>query len=70
MIYTVSKDGALFVWNYGHNEEGKGKWTVTSRHYFGQKAKVNSVAFHRATNLLVVGFSNGYDYIRMGYLYH
>jgi hypothetical protein len=48
------------VWRYGEDEEsGKGRWVVSARHYFAQKAKVNSVAYHRSTNLIVVGFSNG-----------
>ena len=37
----------------------QGRWSVEKKHYFNQKAKVNSCAFHIATNLLVVGFSNG-----------
>ncbi|KAF7914396.1 uncharacterized protein EAF01_000802 [Botrytis porri] len=36
------------------------QWRITERHYFLQNnAKVNCVAYHAETNLLVAGFSNG-----------
>jgi periodic tryptophan protein 2 len=36
------------------------RWRITNRHYFMQNnAKVNCVAYHAETNLLVAGFSNG-----------
>jgi periodic tryptophan protein 2 len=36
------------------------RWRITNRHYFMQNnSKVNCVAYHAETNLLVAGFSNG-----------
>lgn len=36
------------------------RWRITERHYFMQNnAKVNCVAYHAESNLLVAGFSNG-----------
>ena len=36
------------------------RWRITERHYFLQNnAKVNCVAYHAESNLLVAGFSNG-----------
>ncbi|KAF2970854.1 hypothetical protein GQX73_g2718 [Xylaria multiplex] len=74
-IYTVSKDGAVFVWEYtrhpdapapDEDEEMEGvsddgmRWRIVQRHYFMQKnAHVKCAAFHPDTNLLVTGFSNG-----------
>lgn len=74
-IYTVSKDGAVFQWAYIRNpnapepededmedadDDSHTQWRITERHYFLQNnAKVNCVAYHAETNLLVAGFSNG-----------
>lgn len=72
-IYTVSKDGAVFRWEYVPNpnqpsdnegmdedDDGSTKWRIVERHYFMQNnAKVNCVAYHADSNLLVAGFSNG-----------
>jgi periodic tryptophan protein 2 len=73
-IYTISKDGAVFQWAYLRNsnapepeedEEDVGddthmRWRIAERNYFLQNnAKVNCVAFHPKSNLLVAGFSNG-----------
>jgi periodic tryptophan protein 2 len=73
-IYTVSKDGAVFQWAYIKNpnapepedddmdedDDSQLQWRITERHYFMQQhAKVNCVAYHAETNLLVAGFSNG-----------
>ncbi|EEB05556.1 U3 snoRNP-associated protein Utp1 [Schizosaccharomyces japonicus yFS275] len=73
-IYSVSKDGACFRWNYSPlfqageviDEEAEGIenrthiWMIKDRHYFMQQNSfLRSAAFHPATNLLVVGFSNG-----------
>ena len=74
-IYTISKDGAVFQWAYMRNpnapaaeEENEDdveddthmRWRITQRNYFLQNnAKVNCVAFHPKSNLLVAGFSNG-----------
>lgn len=71
-IYTVSKDGALFRWEYVGRplEEPDGdekivrdddqRWRVVSRHYFFQnQAHLTCAAFHAKSGLLVAGFSNG-----------
>jgi periodic tryptophan protein 2 len=68
-IYTVSKDGALFIWQWQGGEESSehadpfldptGKWKLLKRHYFSQNSRVHSAQLHRASNLLVVGFENG-----------
>lgn len=69
-IYTVSKDGALFQWQYlppaGADPEDitadDERWRINERYYFYQSqdhAHLTTAAFHAATNLLVTGFSNG-----------
>jgi periodic tryptophan protein 2 len=74
-IYTVSKDGAVFQWAYIYrsnvsepggdenveeNEDCTIGWRIIERHYFMQKnSKVNCVAYHPESKLLVAGFSNG-----------
>jgi periodic tryptophan protein 2 len=67
-IYTVSKDGALFVWKYmlrpdaptNTEDDEHMQWRIADRHYFMQNnAHVTCATFHAATNLLVAGFSNG-----------
>lgn len=78
-IYTISKDGAVFRWEYLRNphkpepeddsedesmeqedEHRHMQWRIAERHYFLQHgAKVNCVAYHADSNLLVAGFSNG-----------
>jgi periodic tryptophan protein 2 len=74
-IYTVSTDGALFQWAYtpdpkanghgvedmeGDRDDKTTRWRIVERHYFMQNnAKVNCVAYHPESNLLVAGFSNG-----------
>ncbi|EOD52993.1 periodic tryptophan protein 2 [Neofusicoccum parvum] len=68
-MYTVSKDGALFEWQYlpkpgvmdeDEPEEDTERWRIAEKHYFMQNnAHVTCAAFHAETNLLVVGFSNG-----------
>jgi periodic tryptophan protein 2 len=41
-------------------EDSMTRWRIVKRHYFMQvNAKVNCVAYHPASNLLVAGFSNG-----------
>lgn len=55
-IYTVSKDGALFEWQYSDEDD---KWIITTRQFFLQEAKVTCSAYHSSRNLLVVGFSSG-----------
>ena len=68
-IYTVSKDGALFRWQYGaragdpeelSDRDAEERWRILKKDFFLQNnAKVNCATFHAASNLLVVGFSNG-----------
>lgn len=73
-IYTVSKDGALFTWEYTPKPNEKGEimiddndadpanlsWRITRKDFFfADKSTVKCTTFHPQTNLLVVGFSNG-----------
>ncbi|XXH00447.1 hypothetical protein Hte_006792 [Hypoxylon texense] len=74
-IYTVSKDGAVFDWQYtrhpnapprDEDEEMEDadaddtRWRIVQRHYFMQNsAHVRCADFHADSNLLVAGFSNG-----------
>lgn len=68
-IYTVSKDGAVFDWQYtsrlDHNEndmedDSDMRWRIVNKHYFMQNsATLRCAAFHPESNLLVAGFSNG-----------
>lgn len=70
-IYTVSKDGALFKWQYlpppdALDTDGdiaieeQMRWRISERHYFMQnQAHLTCASFHADTNLLVAGFSNG-----------
>ena len=72
-IYTVSQDGALFLREYAPDSRPDGirpaykgetetdmQWRITKRLYFQQNnAKVNCAAYHKGSNLLVTGFSNG-----------
>ncbi|EOO01492.1 putative periodic tryptophan protein 2 protein [Phaeoacremonium minimum UCRPA7] len=70
-IYTVSKDGAVFDWQYKgpqrdeddmdeDEDESKMRWRIVGRHYFMQNnAHLRCAAFHPESNLLVAGFSNG-----------
>jgi periodic tryptophan protein 2 len=69
-IYTISRDGALFQWEYMQKpnaedenvevEEDNMHWRIAQRHYFMQSnAYVTCAAYHAPSNLLVTGFSNG-----------
>ncbi|KAI8182690.1 Periodic tryptophan protein 2 [Colletotrichum sp. SAR 10_65] len=70
-IYTVSKDGAVFDWQYVGKpvqdedemvdvDEDDMRWRIVNRHYFMQgSAHVRCGTFHPESNLLVAGFSNG-----------
>lgn len=71
-IYTVSKDGAVFEWQYTTRPQRHGddvpdldddadmRWRIVNRHYFMQNgAHLRCAAFHPQSNLLVAGFSNG-----------
>ena len=68
IIYTISKDGALFQWQYlpplqtdsGRVDEDDERWRINDRQYFFQdQAHLTTAAFHASSNLLVTGFSNG-----------
>lgn len=69
-IYTISKDGALFQWQYLPPPDADPeditaddeRWRINDRQYFYQSqdhAHLTTAAFHAASNLLVTGFSNG-----------
>jgi periodic tryptophan protein 2 len=71
-IYTVSRDGALFQWQYVQKPLENGtdgetlpdaldeRWRIVKREYFMQSnAKLKCASFHPSTNLLTVCFSNG-----------
>ncbi len=73
-IYTVSKDGALFVWKYmlrydapedaDKDNDDNLQWGIAERHFFVQNnAHVTCAAFHPKSNLLVTGFSHGLFFI-------
>lgn len=56
-MYSLSKDGALFIWRYDDEEE---KWYLDEKHFFFQYSRLFSAQFHKESNLLVVGFANGF----------
>ena len=69
-IYTISKDGALFQWQYRPPPDADPdditaddeRWRIIERNYFHQTqdhAHLTTAAFHAPSNLLVTGFSNG-----------
>jgi periodic tryptophan protein 2 len=71
-IYTVSRDGAVFDWQYTGPPETEDdqmrdevddsdmRWRIVNRHYYFQKnASLRCAAFHAESSLLVAGFSNG-----------
>ncbi|KAK6080212.1 hypothetical protein SCUP515_03637 [Seiridium cupressi] len=74
-VYTVSKDGAVFDWQYIRNpnapppedsddemedDDADMRWRIVNKHYFMQgSATVRCASYHAASNLLVAGFSNG-----------
>ncbi|KAF2703413.1 WD40 repeat-like protein [Pleomassaria siparia CBS 279.74] len=68
-IFTISKDGALFVWKYMLRHDAPEdiedvdehmQWRIAERHYFLQNnAHVTCTGFHAESKLLVTGFSNG-----------
>lgn len=71
-IYTVSRDGALFQWEFTSNtkeEESEEEedidlsnysWRITDKKYFyNRPALVSTVTFHSETNILLVGFTSG-----------
>ena len=73
-IFTVSKDGAVFEWQYVQHPDAPPqnsddemdveiedmKWRIVKRNYLMQgNSFVRCAAYHAETNLLVVGYSNG-----------
>lgn len=71
-IYTISKDGALFQWEYVSQDDESddesttedekddtGLWKITAKNYFHMDARVKCAAFHTKSNMLVVGFTTG-----------
>ncbi|KAI9679168.1 MAG: hypothetical protein M1822_007378 [Bathelium mastoideum] len=66
-IYTVSKDGALFQWEYTGKpgvedieDDENMQWRIVEKHFFMQtNANLTCAAYHAESNLLVAGFSNG-----------
>jgi len=73
-IYTVSKDGALFVWKYmlrydasedaDEDDDANLQWGISERHFFMQNnAHVTCAQFHPESKLLVTGFSHGLFFI-------
>jgi periodic tryptophan protein 2 len=69
-IWTISKDGALFEWQYMHRPgtedddepppEEDMRWRIAKTHYYHQgNADLTCAAFHVPSNLMVAGFSNG-----------
>lgn len=74
IIYTVSKDGALFQWEYTErpnedlDEESEDEedavakpmsWRITAKNFFKADSNVKCATFHSKSNLLIVGFNNG-----------
>ncbi|OAA41843.1 Periodic tryptophan protein 2 [Beauveria brongniartii RCEF 3172] len=73
IIYTVSKDGAVFDWRYAkpldrvkdddddmEDDDSDMHWRIVQKHFFMQgSAHVRCASFHPESNLLVAGFSNG-----------
>ncbi|TLD35666.1 periodic tryptophan protein-like protein 2 [Venturia nashicola] len=69
-VWTISKDGALFQWEYMSKAEAEGAdeevaesplhWRIAQRHYYMQNnATLTCAAYHAPSNLIVAGFSNG-----------
>lgn len=67
LIYTVSKDGAIFRWEYTERpgeedlpeEEKTMSWRIMSKNFFFSNASLKCCTFHSKSNLLIVGFGNG-----------
>lgn len=72
-IYTVSRDGALFQWEFTSNTKEEEEfekeeeidlsnysWRITDKKYFyNRPALVSTVTFHSESNILLVGFTSG-----------
>ncbi|CAI5755659.1 unnamed protein product [Candida verbasci] len=62
IIYSVSKDGALFKWEYIEEDEEENKpssWRITEKNFFYADGKLKCASFRPESNLLIVGFTNG-----------
>lgn len=55
-IFTVSKDGAVFQWEFSDEED---KWVSTRKEYISEHGEVVCASFCAANSLLVVGFAGG-----------
>jgi periodic tryptophan protein 2 len=73
-LYTLSRDGALFSWNYQRGQDVDvhveneaqtlafygGHWSLVDKYYFNQRgSKLTSCAMHKGVGILGVGFSKG-----------
>ncbi|KAI9164418.1 U3 snoRNP protein [Blastocladiella emersonii ATCC 22665] len=62
-VYTVGRDGSLFMWDCLENIEGTtvpSKFGAAGKHYFNvPHAKVISACFHRPSSMVVIGFNTG-----------
>lgn len=70
-IYTISKDGAVFDWQYtrppnrdedemDEDDDSNMRWRIVKKHFFMQnQTSLKCAAYHAESNLLVAGFSNG-----------
>ena len=67
LIYTVSKDGAIFRWEYTErpgeedldDEQKTLSWRIIARNFFNSQSSVKCCTFHPKSNLFIVGFGNG-----------
>lgn len=67
IIYTVSKDGAIFRWEYTERpgeedlpeEEKTMSWRIMAKNFFFAETNVKCCTFHTKSNLFIVGFANG-----------
>lgn len=55
-VFTVSKDGAIFQWQYSDEEE---KWIITRKEFISSHGEVTCCSFCPKNSLLVTGFSGG-----------
>jgi periodic tryptophan protein 2 len=67
IIYTVSKDGAIFRWEYTErpgeedldDEQKTMSWRIIAKNFFHSDAAVKCCTFHAKSNLFIIGFGNG-----------
>lgn len=55
-IYSVSKDGAVFEWQFSDDED---KWVTTSKEFVSENGEVVCTSFCAKNSLLVIGFNTG-----------